>query len=344
MSSAQDRAARLLNQVLPCRQVSHSVDAQRTSAQQEHEHYRYTRGDGMFTPEQRDFYENNGYIVIKDLVTDEELDGYRDHFVKLCKGEVEKQPSMLLMRDVAIAKKKEWGEHAFTKAQDYQDDPELFAYCKTRKILDYVEAFTGPNIRSMHTMLIQKPPDPGSKSSRHPLHQDLHYFPFRPTDRIVCAWTAMQHVDRSNGCLVLAPGSHRTGELLRHGYPQWEGGVNKAYHGIMNLPKDIEIKHMIMEKGDTVFFHPLLIHGSGANNTTGYRKAISCHYASADCHYIDVTGTIQADIAKEVTAIAKRKTGGMDIPFVDVWKFKSRLLRGKDGTLCSNGQSGFKIT
>ena len=43
-----------------------------------------------------------------------------------------------------------------------------------------------------------------------------------------------------------------------------------------------------MEPGDTVFFHPLLIHGSGINRSRGTRKAISAHYASADCNYIEV--------------------------------------------------------
>lgn len=27
-----------------------------------------------------------------------------------------------------------------------------------------------------------------------------------------------------------------------------------------------------MKKGDIVFFHPLLVHGSGENKTQGYRK------------------------------------------------------------------------
>ena len=78
-------------------------------------------------------------------------------------------------------------------------------------------------------------------------------------------------------------------------------------------------RYLSMEAGDTVFFHPLLIHGryclfafvaafhlfpiicriflstqllsdpprdSGANTTKGFRKAISCHYASSDCQYI----------------------------------------------------------
>ncbi|KNC71081.1 hypothetical protein SARC_16387, partial [Sphaeroforma arctica JP610] len=42
-----------------------------------------------------------------------------------------------------------------------------------------------------------------------------------------------------------------------------------------------------MEPGDTVFFHPLLIHGSGFNKSTKARRAISTHYGGADCHYID---------------------------------------------------------
>ena len=52
--------------------------------------------------------------------------------------------------------------------------------------------------------------DGGSKTSRHPLHQDLHYFPFRPADRIVAAWTAMEHIDDNNGCLVVQPGINKS--------------------------------------------------------------------------------------------------------------------------------------
>ena len=45
------------------------------------------------------------------------------------------------------------------------------------------------------------------------------------------------------------------------------------YHGIMNYnPSEKERIHLVMEKGDTVFFHPILIHGSGMNRTNGFRK------------------------------------------------------------------------
>lgn len=39
------------------------------------------------------------------------------------------------------------------------------------QLLDYVQCFTGHNIMAMHSMLINKPPDTGSMTSRHPLHQ-----------------------------------------------------------------------------------------------------------------------------------------------------------------------------
>jgi ectoine hydroxylase-related dioxygenase (phytanoyl-CoA dioxygenase family) len=44
--------------------------------------------------------------------------------------------------------------------------------------------------------------------------------------------------------------------------------------------------HLEMEPGDTVFFHPLLLHGSGQNRTDGFRRAISAHYASAECRFL----------------------------------------------------------
>ena len=38
-----------------------------------------------------------------------------------------------------------------------------------------------------------------------------------------------------------------------------------------------------------------------------FSQAISCHYASANCYYIDVKGTTQEGIEKEVKEIAARK-------------------------------------
>nr|XP_022300529.1 phytanoyl-CoA dioxygenase, peroxisomal-like [Crassostrea virginica] len=293
-----------------------------------HQQFRYTLNNPVLSYEQRKFYEDNGYVVIRNLVPKEKLDIYRNRFEQICRKEVV-VPGLTIMRDVAIARSEFVpGQQAITKLQEFQNDEVLFGYCALPEIIRYVQAFTGKEVKAMHTMLINKPPDPGKKTSRHPLHQDLHYFPFRPADRIVCSWTAMEKVNRENGCLVVLPGSHK-GELLQHDYPEWEGGVNKLYHGVRDFDPNAPRVHLPMEMGDTVFFHPLLIHGSGMNKTKGFRKSISCHYAYADIDFIDVKGSIQDQVEKELLQMVEKLlvSKGVDpkaVTLKDLWMFKSR--------------------
>jgi len=293
--------------------------------------FEYTIDHPRLTLRQREFYEENGFLVIPKLVPEDVLDHCAQRFLDLVDGKVAKG-GITMMRDVSL---KDYtgisNERIFNKVQDFLWDEELSKHCLHPEILDVVEAFTGPDIRAMHTMLINKPPDSGKKTSRHPMHQDLHYFPFRPSNQIVCAWTAMEKIDERNGCLVVIPGTHKNVNLLRHDYPDWEEGVNKMYHGVRGF-ENVKKTPLHMNKGDTVFFHPLLIHGSGINSTPRFRKAISCHYANANCHYIDVKGTSQEEIAKEVDIIAKKK-GLTEVPYEMIWHIKSRLCRGRDGKL-----------
>ena len=81
-----------------------------------------------------------------------------------------------------------------------------------------------------------------------------------------------------------------------------------------------------MEKGDTVFFHPLIIHGSGTNTSNNFRKAISCHFCSSDSYFIDVRGTTQESLAREIEEAAARK--GFRLEFDEIWKLRSRDVKG----------------
>ncbi|KAM6154186.1 phytanoyl-CoA dioxygenase, peroxisomal [Erethizon dorsatum] len=329
----QTRAARRLRTVLghlgAGAPVAYSTSGTVSPARVQPQQFQYTLDNDVLTLEQRKFYEDNGFLVIKNLVSDADIQRFRVEFEKICRKEV-KPPEIMIMRDVnSLNSEYIASEKMVSKIQNFQEDQELFRYCTLPQILKYVECFTGPNIMAMHTMLINKPPDTGKKTSRHPLHQDLLYFPFRPSDRIVGVWTAMEHINRNNGCLVVLPGTHK-GSLRPHDYPQWEGGVNLMFHGIQDYEEDNARVHLIMEKGDTVFFHPLLIHGSGMNRTQGFRKAISCHYASASCHYINVKGTNQEALEKEVVKIADRfGVTADDVSLKDIWKFKARLVKGE---------------
>jgi phytanoyl-CoA hydroxylase len=196
---------------------------------------------------------------------------------------------MLVMKDVMVAK----GAvspgsrlEAIAKIQDYEQDPVLDSYTTHPRLLDCVERIVGHDVQTIHTMLINKPPN---VDGRHPLHQDLLYFPFRPADRIVASWTALERVTKENGCLVAVPGSHR-GELLEHANPDWEW-VNGGYFGVKDVGDALERRvHLEMEPGDTVFFHPVLLHGSGRNRTQGFRRAISAHYTALDVEWAWNTG------------------------------------------------------
>lgn len=43
----------------------------------------------------------------------------------------------------------------------------------------------------------------------------------------------------------------------------------------------------------------------------GFRKAISCHYASGGCHFIDVRGTTQDNIRREIEEIVAKRGGNI---------------------------------
>ncbi|KAG8041247.1 hypothetical protein G9C98_002235 [Cotesia typhae] len=279
-----------------------------------------TRETLSLTIAKREFYEKNGYIIFPRLISSEVLEQCAKRFDDIAEGKVDRG-MMTVMRDIV-------DRRAVNKVQDINHDQIFRSYIEDKKILDIVEAFTGPNIMAMHSMLIAKPPDSGFNSSRHPPHQDLYYFPFRPANSIVAAWTAVEPCHTSNGCLFVSSGSHIPQRLYPHGYPKDKNATNKFYHGIHGLPKSMVWIDLEMEPGDTVFFHPLLVHGSGVNKSNRTRKAISCHYASAECQYIDIRGTVQEPIRNEILELVKKRYPTADIEYNDVWRMKSSLVRG----------------
>jgi len=230
-----------------------------------------------------DHYWKHGYAVVPRLLPQADLERWLERFDDVVEGRIEPARQMLVMRDVMVVRgavEPTRRSEAIAKLQDFENDAVLDGYNQHPILLDAVEQLIGPDIQSIHCMLINKPPN---VDGRHPMHQDLVYFPFRPADGIVAVWTALEPVTRENGCLVLVPGSHR-GELLEHENMDWEY-VNAGYWGAKGGPPEDRV-HVECAPGDTVFFHPMILHGSGRNRTQGFRRAISCHYASTQCDRI----------------------------------------------------------
>ena len=119
---------------------------------------------------------------------------------------------MQIVKDISLVKKNKGkelkGEASITKLQDFQFDEVLQTYCTNDDLIPYLKSFCGENIKSVHTMFINKPPNMGV-SSRHPMHQDFAYFPFGPEHQIVAAWASLQDANIENGSLHVMPKTHR---------------------------------------------------------------------------------------------------------------------------------------
>ncbi len=234
----------------------------------------------LFTDGELDQYRTDGFVMVRGLVEQADLRRFDSRFLAIVNGDAPVTGPMNVMRDVMVVKGAVEAQsplHAVNKLLRFEDDPELFEYVRLPGLLSRVHELVGDDVWTIATNVFNKPP---FVDGRHPFHQDLHYFRIRPAEGIVGVWTAISETTRENGCLAVIPGSHR-GELLQHGDPDWEY-VNRGFFGVEDAA-DSERHYVEMQPGDTLFFHPLLLHGSGHNRSGDFRRAISAHFASGTC-------------------------------------------------------------
>lgn len=232
------------------------------------------------TQQQIDTYFEQGYLLLPALFSSDELASFNNRFLAIINGEASLSGNMKIMRDVMVVKgavEPVSPAHAVNKLLCLEEDPTLFAYARQAQLVSAVQSLLGDHIFSLSSNVFNKPP---GVDGRHPMHQDLRYFKLQPADRIVGVWTAMLPASRASGCLAVLPGSHRQG-LLDHENPDWDY-VNHGFYGISEVDLD-QRQHVEMQPGDTLLFHPLLVHGSGRNRSDQFRRAISTHYAAGDC-------------------------------------------------------------
>jgi phytanoyl-CoA hydroxylase len=228
----------------------------------------------------RDLYWEQGYLILRGLFAPQDLRDFEERFLEFARGTAAPTRNMVLMQDVMVAR----GAVAaadpverLNKLLSFEADERLFAYALFPALLEAVRSLLGPELQTLSSNVFNKPP---GVDGRHPMHQDLRYFSLRPADGMLGTWTAMSRTHRANGCLAVIPRSHREG-LLEHAAPDWEF-VNRGFVGVMGADLDRRV-HVELEPGDTLLFHPLLIHGSGRNRSPDFRRAISVHYASRAC-------------------------------------------------------------
>ena len=234
----------------------------------------------MLSADQIQQYSEDGFLLLPELVPDDILAQLNERFLDIVNGDHPCSGAMKIMRDVMVVKgavEPQTPLHGVNKLFCLEDDPVLSGYAALPGLLSCVQSLIGNEVYSLTSNVFNKPPRVDGK---HPLHQDIRYFSMRPASSIVASWTAMMPTRRANGCLAVIPGSHREG-VLSHGSPDWNY-LNHGFFGIEDVDR-ARRQHVEMQPGDTLLFHPLLVHGSGRNRTDHFRRAISVHYAAGQC-------------------------------------------------------------
>lgn len=206
----------------------------------------------MLTTEERAFYDENGYVLVKGLLGREEADALRREAHALLDrlwGHVNLEATWGSAREMVASQTQLLHRH----------NVEFFSAAFHRLILDdrltarAADIIDGPNVQLHHTKLFVKPPEKGSP---FPMHQDYPFFPHERHSMIA----AIFHFDDApieKGCLRLVPGSHRLGPLPHDSSGGW------------HLPfEEYPLESSVpcpAEAGDVLFFSYLTVHGSGVN-------------------------------------------------------------------------------
>jgi ectoine hydroxylase-related dioxygenase (phytanoyl-CoA dioxygenase family) len=139
-------------------------------------------------------------------------------------------------------------------------------------------------VRFWHDQLFYKPAHHGGVVA---WHQDYSYWTrTRPMQHLTC-WVGLDDATKENGCLYYIPRSHRWGLLEK---PELAGDM-EGLNNYLNEQQREEFKNKVaieMTKGYGAFHHPLLVHGSYANNSTRPRRAFVLNvFADGTCSDTD---------------------------------------------------------
>ncbi|HYE07968.1 MAG TPA: phytanoyl-CoA dioxygenase family protein [Planctomycetota bacterium] len=154
---------------------------------------------------------------------------------------------------------------------------EVFALQTAPPLVDAVAGMLGEEVYG-HIVLNARPKLPDQRLTTVPWHQDSAYFgPQYVGQRIVTAWVPLVDVDERNGCMQVALGSHRYGNVAHH-VEDAEGGFLEITGG--DPRADVTVT-CAMAPGDVLLFEQLLWHRSLPNVGDGVRWSVDLRYYGA---------------------------------------------------------------
>ncbi len=226
-------------------------------------------------PEAAAFFAENGFLVIENGVTAEELKALQEESANICRGELgvvnglqerpdDESPEDTLRRYLCIH-----FPHKISKL--------MLSALSQPAIVDVVTSVIGPNVKCMQSMLFIKPAGKPGQA----WHQDEIYIPTRDRS-LTGGWIALDDATVENGCLWVIPKSQREGILY---FQEWHGDsrfdcASEAQRFPWSNKNAVPVE---VKAGSIVFFNGYLLHRSLPNYANrGFRRALVNHYMSAE--------------------------------------------------------------
>ena len=168
----------------------------------------------MLTPEQIQFYKDNGYVIAEGIFTSEEIDECVSEtdtmFERVQQAGRRLEATWGGKWRKAQIPTDEQGETSVLSIHNMQYHSAVFTRMLVNpKLAGSVAELIGPNVVLHHSKLHVKPPEKGSP---FPMHQDYHYFPYEQ-DSMLAAVIYLEDATVESGCLCVMPGVHKQGPL-----------------------------------------------------------------------------------------------------------------------------------
>lgn len=219
-------------------------------------------------------YRNDGFIVIEDFLTPDELEHWRSAVTTAVK---ERGGIKIPGKDIKVGEADGINEDAdyYAKVFDqllnlWQTSEQVKELMFDQRIGKMAAQLAGvEGIRIWHDQALIKRPW-GNPTA---WHLDTPFWSFSDRNAI-SIWIALDNATLENGCLYFIPGSHKQTSFQKITIGRNMDGIFDVYPELKNS-KTVAAP---MKAGSCSFHNGLTVHGANANMTNGFRRAMTCAY------------------------------------------------------------------
>jgi len=219
------------------------------------------------TPAQVQAYRDDGFIVINDLFSADEVAALRD---------AEASPAIQTLLEEGGIKTRTVHLLELTARH-----PAFLALARDPRITSCLQALLGEDVQLQHSKLATKPVTRGTGAFGW--HQDIMYYPHTNTS-LLSVFVYLDDTNEENGCMSMVRGSHKLGPLNHHDANGLFVGACTETHYWEKQPD--KVVPVTPRAGSISIHHCLTLHGSPPNISGRPRRGIVFSYRADDAHQI----------------------------------------------------------